>query len=162
LHPVKSICHAYRFLVPFSIAAAIVFVPQAHAQPDFGPATRETDRAISDSTTKKITDKMRRPPQKVSITIDRSSSAEPSPADEQKFYVSDIVFTGMRTFDPGDFVFITKKYVKRELGSTDMNRLAKEIEMEYLKRGIVCVVFIPPQEIEDERLHVQVMEPDAQ
>lgn len=133
----------------------------AQAQPDFGPATRETDRATSDATTRKITGKIRRPAN-VSITVDTSPDEATSSAEEKKFFVRVIEFTGMRRFTPQDLSYITKKYINRELSSADINKLTKSIELEYLKRGMVSVVFVPPQEIRDEILKIQVMEPDAE
>lgn len=148
--------HIFIALLTAATAAA-----PACAQPDFGQATRETDRATSDAATRKVTNKLRRIPEKISISIDTGPLGTDAPADEQKFYVSKITFTGMRSFAPADFSYITRRYEGRELGSTDMNKLAKEIELEYLKRGVVCVVFVPPQDVTGGEMRVQVMEPDA-
>lgn len=146
------------------IIASLVFVSicaagAAVAQPDLGPATRETDRAASDATTRKITNALRRP-RAVSISIDTSDSPR-APDDGRAFFVKEIRFTGMRRFTSRDFTDITERYTNRELSSPDMNRLAKDIEMEYLRRGLVSVVFVPPQDIRDDTLMIQVMEPDA-
>ena len=144
-----------------TIAMLSAFVLEACAQPDLEPATRETDRAVSSATTRKITDKMRIP-RKVSIDFAPDDETAAPASSDERFFVRAITFTGMRTFTSHELSYITRKYSGREITSADMNALAHEIEMEYLKRGIVSVVFVPPQDITDETLRLQVMEPDTQ
>lgn len=144
--------------VAFAILAAACC--ETRAQPDFAPATRETDRAVSDATTRKITDRMRRPGT-VSVSVETDPGSAALSADE-RFFVRSIEFTGMRRFTPQDLSYITKKFTGRELSSADINDLTRSVELEYLKRGMVSVVFVPPQEIRDEILKIQVMEPDEE
>jgi len=133
----------------------------ARAQPDFAPATRETDRAVSDATTRKITDRMRRPAN-VSLSVDEAPDGAPPSGGERRFFVTSVEYTGMRRFSPDDLRYITDTFVGRELSSADIAALTRSIELEYLKRGMVSVVFVPPQEVRDGILRIQVMEPDAQ
>lgn len=155
--------HHILISAALSLSAGICLCGISPAQPDFGRATRETDRAMSNATTRGITSTIQRQkPRKVSITIDENAVSRPGAADEQKFFVSQIEFIGLQSFTPYDLSYITKKYINRELASKDLNALTKAIEMEYLKRGMVSVVFVPPQEIEDERLKIQVIEKSAE
>ncbi|HPM42464.1 MAG TPA: POTRA domain-containing protein [Candidatus Omnitrophota bacterium] len=131
------------------------------AETNFGPATRETDRAVSDSETRKLMDKTR-PPRKISISVDTSDTTSAEPSEDIKFYINDIRFTGMKSLAPEDLSFITKKYVKKDISAKDMKKLTKEIELEYLRRGIISSVFVPSQEVTDEVLNIQVLEPDTQ
>lgn len=142
----------------------VVTVSPAPAEQDFSPATRETDRAVSPATTRERTASVRGP---VQVSIDFAPDDEdgregvPQPAtSDVRFFVSSVTFSGMRTFTPEELAFITDGYTGREIGAAEMNTLAKEIEMEYLRRGIVSVVFVPPQDIIDGTLRIQVMEPD--
>ena len=99
--------------------------------------------------------------QRVSIDFAPEDQAGPEAArDEARFFVSSVTFSGMRTFTPDELAFITDRYTGREIGGREMNELAKAIEMEYLRRGVVGVVFVPPQDIVDGTLRLQVMEPD--
>lgn len=144
-------------------AAASIFTAchDAFPQPNFGPATHETDRAVSDATIRKITAKARAP-RKVSITIDKNPVNVSQTAESEKFFVNEIRFNGMRALSAQDLSSITKKYTKREISPQEMKNMTKEIEMEYLRRGMISSVFIPEQEITDEILTVQVLEPDDQ
>lgn len=144
-----------RVLIAFILSLATV----GHAQPNFDRATRETDRAMSDSTMKRVTGQTQRTsPRKVSISVDTNPVAKPSDEAEEKFIVREVDITGMRSLAPEDVSTITKKYTNREISSSDLNKLTKAIEMEYLRRGMVAVVFVPAQDIEDGVLQVRVIE----
>ena len=123
------------------------------AETNFGPATRETDRAVSDSETRKLMDKTR-PPRKITISVDTSGTQSTEPSEDLKFYINDIRFTGMKSLAPEDLSFITKKYVKKEVSVKDMKKMTKEIELEYLRRGIISSVFVPSQEVTDAVLNI--------
>lgn len=148
------------FMVILAMAGNCLTPDEVKAQRDFGPATRETDRAISDAATRKVTDKMRAP-KKVSITVESADGYGPQTEEGQKFLVNDIRFVGMRSLSAQDLLFITRKYVKRAIDARDMKNLTREIELEYLRRGVISSVFIPSQEIDDETLTVQILEPDT-
>lgn len=155
--PVKA-----AFLI-VTVTAVMCASDPCHAQPDLGRATRETDRAVSDATTRKLTGRMKRV-SPVSIAVEGSGSADGSGGGDETggtFYVKDIRFTGMRRLTPTDIGYITKKYTHRELASRDVKKLTKEIEWEYLKRGLVSVVFVPEQDIRDDTLSVHIIEPDT-
>lgn len=145
------------------LLAVICLGAGSFAQPNLERATRETDRAMRDATKSGVTSAIQRTkPKKVSISIDTNAVSKPSADDKQKFFVREIEFIGMRSFTPYDLSYITRKYVNRELTSKDLNAFTKEIEMEYLKRGMVGVVFVPSQDIEDEMLKVQIIEKNGE
>lgn len=77
---------------------------------------------------------------------------------ERRFFVHTIVLTGCESFPPKEFTPITSRYENRELVFSDLEVLAREIEHEYLRRGIIAAVFIPPQEVREASVTLRVVE----
>ncbi|MDP3791142.1 MAG: ShlB/FhaC/HecB family hemolysin secretion/activation protein [Candidatus Omnitrophota bacterium] len=136
----------------------IAFVSLSHAQPPATPdasrATRESDRFGRD-TEKRVERELRRIPQKPTTP---AVEEEKPKAGEQKFFVKKVNLAGCETFLPEDFAFLLEKYENRDETLTDLNNLAREIAAEYLKKGIIAAVFLPPQEVKDNTITMQVVE----
>lgn len=124
-------------------------IPQSDAE----SALRETDRFKQKE---KIEEELKIPAHKA-----EEPKKEELPLikkEEKKFFVSQIHLRGCETFSEEEFYFLIGKYKNRELGLSDLNALCKEIEAEYLKRGLISAVFIPRQEIEQDSVVLQVVE----
>ncbi|MBM3249953.1 MAG: ShlB/FhaC/HecB family hemolysin secretion/activation protein [Candidatus Omnitrophica bacterium] len=82
----------------------------------------------------------------------------PVSPEEEKFFVKKINLAGMQSFSPEDFASIVQKYENREVGLSELEVLSKEIEREYLRRGVIAAVFVVPQEIAEGTVTLQVVE----
>lgn len=116
-------------------------------------ATREVDQLNREDREK--LEKLKTIPEKPSKP---APSVEPIKKEEQKFYVKKVVLAGCETYTQEDFAFIISKYENKEVGLSDLNVLAKEIEREYLKKGVITAVFVPQQDVKDETVRLQVVE----
>ena len=122
--------------------------------PDASRATRESDRFGAEKE-RQVQRDLRRIPQKPGPPEVEKEKPKP---DEQKFFVKSIKLLGCESFPPEDFNPFLKKYENREVTLTELNNLSKEISSEYLKRGIIAAVFLPPQEVNDQTITMQVVE----
>lgn len=124
----------------------------AQTAPEIERATRESDRF---GRKEEIEKKLKVVPEE---------PTEPKPAEvpievkEQKFLIKKIKLEGCKTIPPEKFSASIKKYENKEISFGDLNKLAKEIEREYLKQGVIAAVFAPSQEVKDQTLILQVIE----
>ncbi len=115
-------------------------------------ATRQSD-TLTDSG--RYTDKLKETPRKQK----EIEPIEPVPAtDEEKFLIENINLVGCESFPAEDFSSIVSPYKNKEVTLTELNTLAKQIEREYLRRGIIAAVFVPPQDIKEKKVTLQVVE----
>jgi len=98
---------------------------------------------------------LRRVPEKP--TKPKIEEEKPKPG-EQSFFVKKIKLVGCESYPPEDFQFLVAKFENKEETLTELNNLAKEIASEYLKRGIIAAVFLPPQEVQEQSVTLQVVE----
>lgn len=78
---------------------------------------------------------------------------------ETQFFIRRIIIRGNQSIPTQELAPIGKPYVGRELTLSGANELAQKIEQEYRGRGyLTSTAYIPPQRIENETLHVQVVE----
>ena len=136
-----------------------VFVPISYAQPtppppDASRATRESDR-FGSATEKRVERELRRVPQKPAGPTVEEEKSKPG---EQKFFVKKINLIGCETYLAEDFAPLVEKYENKDETLTELNNLAKEVAGEYLKRGVIAAVFLPPQEVKDQVITMQVVE----
>lgn len=137
----------------FGIFASILYA-QPPQPPDASRATRESDR-FGREMENRAARELRRVPQKPSQP---KVEEEKPKAGEQKFFVKKIKLIGCESYLPEDFYFLVKKYENKDETLTELDNLGKEIASEYLKRGIIAAVFMPPQEVKDETITMQVVE----
>lgn len=115
-------------------------------------ATREVDRLGSDEEIEKLTGRPPEAPPKMKIE-------KPEVKKEgEKFFIKKINLEGTESFPPEEFKTILEKCENRDVTLDELNALAKEIEGEYLKRGIISACFIPPQDIKQGVITFQVIE----
>ena len=138
-----------------SLLLFCVFTSISYAQtPDASRATRETDR-FGREMQKRAERELRKVPEQPA----KPKAEEEKPKEgEQKFFVKKIELAGCESYPPEDFQAFLEKYENKDETLTEMNNLAKEIAAEYLKRGIIAAVFLPPQEIKDQTVTMQVVE----
>jgi hemolysin activation/secretion protein len=145
----------YRISISASLAAIALLFPlssTAYSQPPQG-GTAATDQVMRDQ--KKIERRMVTPPKK---TFEMAPEAAPVEEGGQKFYVKKIELKGCESVKPEEFADIMKKYEGREVSMGELDAMTKEIEREYLKRGLITAVFIPPQEAKESIITIQVVE----
>lgn len=131
----------------------IVFIAQPlYSQIDVEKATRETDRLGR----KEIEPKLRRPLEEKAVTAKPPETLPEK--EEKKFFIKKIKLLGCESFSPEVFSSLVEKYENREVSLTELKDLAKEVEREYLRRGVIAAVFLPPQDIKDETISLQAVE----
>lgn len=126
----------------------------AYSQPDISRATRETDRFSQE--------KERQVERELKKVSPKPAVPEMKPAEkkegEQTFFVKKINLVGCETFPPEDFAMFVSKLENKDDTLTELENLSKEISSEYLRRGIIAAVFVPPQEPKDGIVNIQVVE----
>lgn len=77
---------------------------------------------------------------------------------EKMFFVKTITLVGTESFPPEEFNPIVDKYKEKDLSLSDLDRLCKAIERDYLKKGVIAVVFVPEQKVAEGAVSLQVVE----
>lgn len=129
----------------------LVLSLSAWSQPDFDQATKEVDRALLEDLEKKLTPIPKKPPE-IEEEEEKEKPVGPS------FFVKNIVLRGVKSFPLDDFELIIQKYENRELTISDLKILAREIEREYLKKGVIAACFLPPQDIKNGLVVLKIIE----
>ncbi|MBU0570716.1 MAG: BamA/TamA family outer membrane protein, partial [Candidatus Omnitrophica bacterium] len=75
-----------------------------------------------------------------------------------KIEVSKIELVGVESFNPDIFQPITEKYEGRGVTRVELDTLAQSIQRDYLKRGVIAACYIPPQDVKDGVITLQVVE----
>ena len=76
----------------------------------------------------------------------------------RSFFIEKINLIGCESFPAEDFSFILKQYENTNLDLAKIDLLTKNIEEEYLKKGIIAACLIPPQKIDNNILTVRIIE----
>ncbi len=135
----------------FIIGIIIVELPLVcYSQVDVEKATREVDRPMR----KELEEKLRTLPQK----IPEVKKEEEKVVEGPKFFVKKIKLVGCESFSPEEFKPVIEKYENREVSLAELKILAKEIEAEYLKRGVIAACFVPPQDVKEGVVILRVVE----
>lgn len=144
-----------KYYVYILIASFVsVFTSISYAQIDASRATRESDR-FGGETERRVEKELKKVPQKPS---EPKVEEEKPKEGEQRFFVKKIKLVGCETFLPEDFSVLVERHENRDETLTELNNLAREIAAEYLKKGIIAAVFLPPQEVKDQTILMQVVE----
>jgi hemolysin activation/secretion protein len=133
------------------VALGFAALPVVHAQSDFDRAVREVDRIFR----KEVEKELRTPPKKPDIEEEREKKKAP---EALSFLAEKITLIGTESYSPEDFQIIIGKYEGKEVDLNDLNILCREIERDYLKKGIITACFVPPQEVRDGTVILQVVE----
>lgn len=122
----------------------------AYSQPAPDQAVREADRAIRE----RVEKEMRVVPKAPEIEEEEKPEVPEGP----KFFIKKIELVGVESFSPDEFRSILEQYENREVTFGELNILARQIEREYLKRGIIAACFVPPQDVKDGVVMLRVVE----
>lgn len=141
-----------KTLIIWVITASIATPSYSQQQVDIDEATKEQDRTIREETVKKLKAPPRERPEI------REEKEEEAKKEGLKFFVKRIELTGVESFSPDEFRETVEKFENREQTMDALKRLTKRIERAYLKKGIIAACFIPPQEIEEGVIILQVVE----
>jgi hemolysin activation/secretion protein len=144
----------FKQTMPVLCAVFFVYSP-LYAQVNVERATSEVDSLSRDE--EKLQRRLR-PLQQKSVEIKTEEAAASKKEEEQAFFVKTINLIGCESVSPEIFSSRIAKYENREVTLTELNILAKDIEQEYLKQGIIAAIFVPPQDIKEGNVTFQVVE----
>ena len=132
-----------------------LFSPAAiFSQTNIDRATYETERVgtkeLEDLTREKLPEKVKK----------KEKPQEEAPVVEEgpKVHLTKIILTGCESFTPDSFSKLLKSYENKDLTIDELRSGAKEVEKEYLKRGVIATVFLPPQDVKEGVVTFQVVE----
>jgi hemolysin activation/secretion protein len=142
--------------VAMAAVCFLFFADAAWAQPPqmagVDQATRETDRSTRQRVEKYFQETTPRKAPKIKEPVPTEAPEGPT------FEVKSIVLEGVNTFPVDDFKAIVGKYENKEGTISDLKILAKEIEREYLRKGVIAACFLPPQDIQEGKVTLRVVE----
>lgn len=140
----------------FALIAIIAILPPLYSQ-DFERTTHAID-VMGAQEKEKAERELREVPPKPQIAELEETAAPKEEKEEEKFFIKKINLAGCVSFTPESFSVIVQKYENKKVSLADMDTLAREIEKEYLRRGIIAAVIVVPQEIKEETVTLQVVE----
>ncbi|MEW6101901.1 MAG: ShlB/FhaC/HecB family hemolysin secretion/activation protein [Candidatus Omnitrophota bacterium] len=143
-------------IIGFFLAFILAFFSSQPLYPqefNIEKATRETDRFGSDLVEEKLM-----PAPRKQAPLEAEPQEKRIIEEGEKFLIRKILLTGTESFSPEDFVAILLKYEGKEVTLEDLNILSRELEREYLRRGVIAAVIVPPQEIKEETVMLRVVE----
>ncbi len=133
------------------ITVILVFPAIAYSQEDLQRAASDVDRPIREEV-----EELLKPPPQEKPKI--KEEPEEKKVEGPKFFIKKIKLIGCESFPPEDFKHLLEEYENKEVSLEELKVLAKKIEREYLKKGIVAACFIPPQEIKEGMLTLHIIE----
>ena len=142
------------FLAVKLILFSIVTSPYAHAQVDTEKATRETDRIQKEQLQKQL---LRRPEVPAEPFTIKPQPILPD-TEEKKFFVKKIVLQGCESFKPEEFAPLLSRYENTNNTVASLNKLARELEQEYLNRGVIAAALVPEQHVLEQTVTIRVVE----
>lgn len=136
-----------------SFLACLAITQPLYSQQAVERATRETDIL---SRPDRYEEKLRSVPEK---PAEPKLKELPEPKEgEEKFFVKKINLVGCEFIPCSEFEPILKKHEGKEIALSGLQAIAKEIERDYLRKGVIAAVFVPAQEIKDDTVVLQVVE----
>ncbi|MFH0772625.1 MAG: ShlB/FhaC/HecB family hemolysin secretion/activation protein [Candidatus Omnitrophota bacterium] len=126
----------------------------AYSEVNVEKATRQIDIL---NEPQKIEEKLRTVPEKpLEPKIEKAPII--TEKEEKKFLTKKIILAGVESFPPEEFDRIVKKYENKEWILEGLNLLTDDIEREYLKKNIIAAAFVPPQDIKEGTVTIQIVE----
>ncbi len=132
------------FFIFFSAQATFIY-----PQTNIDQATKETNLSPAEEHQKKL----KVEPSLPLITIEQKKLES-----EDMFFIEKIKLEGMKALKPEKFDALIEKYANKNVNLKELSNLSQEIETEYLKTGIIAACFIPPQEIQQKTITLQIVE----
>lgn len=141
------------FLVLFSpIFITSLAWSQPPSMPAVDQATKAVDRSIREKAEKELMKAPRKPAKPKEEPLETTFTGP-------KIFVKSIGLDGVETFPIENFKPILAKYENREVYESELkDALTREITREYLKKGVIAACFIPPQELAEGVVKLQVIE----
>ena len=137
-------------LFPLVLIILDLAVISAYAQ-NFEGGVREIDRPVR----KKAEEKLERPSVKAPIV----QEAKPAVKEEGPVYfIKEIKLAGCESFPPEDFSDIVKEYENKNLSFANLDELCQKIERAYIDKGVIAACFVPPQDVKEGVITIQVVE----
>ena len=124
----------------------------AQIQQDVDRATTQVERQMRERAREQLDVAPKKPP-KI-----KEEEEEKEVPEGPKFFVKTIELAGTESVPAEEFRPIIEKYENKHVSLGELNRLAKEIERAYLKKGIIAACFVPPQDVKDGVVTLQVVE----
>ena len=149
--------HKKTLLILIIAGVTCVFLlpsPTASSQPSraaVDAATSQVDRPFREEAEEKLAPKPEKPPE-------IEEEIAPPEVEGPKFFIKEITLDGCETIPASEFQPTVDKYENKDVSIEGLNVLAKEIEREYLRKGIIAACFIPPQDIKEGKVTLQVVE----
>lgn len=141
----------YFFKGVFSLAIFLSITNPLYSQSDIERTSRQSERFGREEIMKEF--------EKIpEAQIKEAPAKRISSESEEKFLVKKINLVGAETVPPEKFSATLTKYENKELSFADLQDLAREIERDYLALGIIAAVFVPPQEVKDGAIRLEVVE----
>ncbi|MFH0764490.1 MAG: ShlB/FhaC/HecB family hemolysin secretion/activation protein [Candidatus Omnitrophota bacterium] len=142
----------YKTAIILIIAGILIIISApAYSQPsNVERGIGEVDRPVREEVEKK----MEQAPRKAPKIKEEDVEVVKGPA----FFVKKITILGCESFPTEDFRFIIEKYEGRQASVGELRELAKDIEQEYLRRGVIAACFVSPQEVKEGEVVLEVVE----
>lgn len=125
---------------------------QVPTQSDVDKVTTEADRPVREEAEEKLKVIPKEPPE-----IEKEEE-EVEEIEGVKFFIKKINLVGVESISIEELKPTLEKYENREITFDELKLLTKRIEREYLKKGIIAACFIPPQDIKEGVVILQVVE----
>ncbi|MFH1901808.1 MAG: ShlB/FhaC/HecB family hemolysin secretion/activation protein [Candidatus Omnitrophota bacterium] len=122
------------------------------AQIDVERATKDVDRSFREEGEERL-----RTSPKKTLEFKRKETKREEEKDA-KFLITEIKLVGCESFSPDEFKHIIERYENKETSLEELEAFAKQIEREYLRKGVIAACFLPPQEIEKGIVTLQIIE----
>jgi hemolysin activation/secretion protein len=138
-----------------AVLSSALFLSTAFAQnvqSDIDRATTQVDRSVQEDATKRI----KVPPKKVPEIKEEEKKEEK--IEGPKFFVKKIKLEGVESVPLEELRPIVEKYENKKVSLEELKALTKEIEREYLKRGVIAACFVPPQDIKEGVVVLRIVE----
>ncbi|MDD4957145.1 MAG: ShlB/FhaC/HecB family hemolysin secretion/activation protein [Candidatus Omnitrophica bacterium] len=114
-------------------------------------ATREVDRPFREEAEEKLTTTPPQAPEK----IEEEEKAIPQ---GPTFLLKEVVLEGTETFPPDEFTPLFADSIGKDTDLAELTEITKNIEKEYLKKGVIAACFLPPQDIKNGVVTLRVVE----
>jgi hemolysin activation/secretion protein len=138
--------HISKYLAICALMVAFIAISSpAYAQ------RNQADRDIRSEVTEKL-EKIPEPAPKIKEKEEKVVPIGP------KIFISKVELLGVESFNPDVFQPIIKKYENRDVTKNELDMLARQVQRDYLKRGVISACYIPKQDVKDGVLKLRVVE----
>lgn len=154
-HIIRYILCNYMYYARAIMIFAVLFLAAAGPArgQDFDRATRATDQLSREAERKEK--EMLQAPRKPEV---KEPGEVVTKKEGKPFFLREVRLEGCESLPPEEFKTIIDRYTGKEVYFGELDAMAGTIAREYLRRGIIAAVFVPPQEIKDQTVEIRVVE----